>query len=442
MTPPSKSITKKLADTLGDDAADVDEFLNDFFEWLRDCGQNPQRTKSMAPSGAANYHARIDQLYRFVLEFDDLQTERRLTTEQANDLIWRLDDDEILTQSGTTYSQTSKRKFSNALQKYFDWLHHEDIIAERWEPNVVFTDGEHESADSLSFKERYTIRETALEYSSLPAYYETSPAERERINAVVAQRLGKPKEAVTKRDWKEADTSAKVGSLVAVTLETGMIPIEIKNASVDWYNPRKQVIVIPKEYAAKNRPTTELPLTDDTADVLSEWMRERRHLSAYDDTQKIWLNQSENPYTSGNLCYLVRQLCQEAGIHIEDRKIVWYSLRHNLGHTFEEVADISATKDQLRHQYLETTKNTYGETATEKRRYTLEAISETAEEAATNDTYNPYAHDVDRTVTVDSDAEQQDENSHTVHIDEEIADTTDARSQLARDILDPDDEEA
>jgi site-specific recombinase XerD len=440
MTLSGETITEKLADILGDDASDVQTFLQAFHGWLRECGQNPQRNESMARSGAANYHARIDQLYRFVLEVDELQTERRLTTEQADDLIRRLDQDEILTQSGTAYSQTSKRKFANALQKYFDWLHHEDITAEPWEPNVVFVDGEHESADSLSFGERHQIRKTALEYSSLPAYYETSPAERERINAVVAQRLGKPQEAVTKRDWQEADISGKVGSLVAVTLETGMIPIEIKHASVDWYNPRKQVIVIPKKYAAKNRPTTELPLTDDTADVLSEWMRERRHLSAYDNTTRLWLNQRENPYTSGNLCYLVRQLCREAGIHIEDRKVVWYSLRHNLGHTFEEVADISATKDQLRHQYLETTKNIYGETATEKRRYTLEAINDTAEEAATNDTYNPYKPVVDRTITVDSDQEQQDDNSHTVHIDQEIADTTDARSQLARDILDPDDE--
>jgi site-specific recombinase XerD len=440
MTSPTKSITEKLADTLGDDAGTVETFLQEFHGWLREYGQNPQRNRAMADSGAANYHARIDQLYRFVLEVDELQTERRLTTEQADDLIRRLDEDEILTQSETAYSQTSKRKFANALQKYFEWLHYEDITSEPWEPNVVFVDGEHESADSLSFEERHQIRETALEYSSLPAYYETSPEERERINSVVAQRLGKPQERVTKRNWEEADTSAKVGSLVAVTLETGMIPIEIKHARVDWYNPRKQVFVIPTEYAAKNRPTTELPLTDDTAEILSEWMRERRHLSAYDDTTRLWLNQSQNPYTSGNLCYLVRQLCKDAGIHIEDRKIVWYSLRHNLGHTFEEVADISATKDQLRHQYLETTKNIYGETATEKRRYTLEAISETAEEAATNDTYNPYKPDVDRTITVNSDGEQQVDDAHTVHIDQEIADTTNARSQLARDILDPDDE--
>jgi len=438
--PPTNAITAKLATALDDAVGDVDEFLQEFHEWLLESGENPDRNKPMAPSGAQNYLARIDQLYRFVLEVDELETQRRLTHAQANDLIWRLDEDEILTQAGDPYSQSSKRKFANALQKYFEWLHEEGITAESWEPNVVFTDDEHESADSLSFEERHQIRETALEYNSLPAYYETAPAERERLDALVAQRVGKPKDEVTKRDWREADTSAKTGSLVAVTLETGMIPIEIKNASVDWYNPRQQVFVIPSEYAAKNRPTTELPVTDATAEVLSEWLRERRHLPTYDETNRIWLNQSGNPYTSGNLCYLIRQLSKEAGIHIEDRKIVWYSLRHSLGHTFEEISDISATKDQLRHQYLETTKNIYGETATEKRRLTLEEINETAKQAATDETYNPYDRDVDQSITVDSEPDSNTDTSHKVHVDQEIPDTTEARSELARDILDQDDD--
>lgn len=440
--PPTNTITAKLATALDDNAPDVDEFLQEFHEWLLKCGENPARNKQMSPSGAQNYLARIDQLYRFVLEFDDLQTPRRLTHAQADELISRLVENQITTRSGNQYSQSSKRKYANALQKYFEWLEDEAITTDRWNPNVVFSDDEPESADSLSFKERHQIREAALTYNSLPSYYETPPAERERLNAVVAQRVGKPKDEVTKRDWREADTSAKTGSLIAVALETGMIPIEIKNATVDWYHPRKQVFVIPKEYAAKNRPTTELPVTDSTAEILSEWMRERRHLEIYDETNRIWLNQRGNPFTSGNLCYLVRQLCDAADIPIEDRKIVWYSLRHNLGHSFEEISDISATKDQLRHQYLETTKNTYGETATEKRRHVLEQINETAERAAADETFNPYVReqDVDQTVTVDTDQEQQDVHAHTVHVDQVIRDTPADRSQLARDILDSDDE--
>lgn len=432
-----RSITTKLANALGDDASTVAETLDEYYTWLRKCGRNPERNESMAVSGAENYHDRIDQLYRFVLEFDDLQADGRLTPEQADELIRQLDHDEITKQSGGEYLSTSKRKFGDSLQKYFEWLHHDDHLDEQWAPNVVFVDGDHESADSLSYSERHEIRKTSLTYGSLPAYYETSGAERDRINALVAQRLGKLKADITQRDWQRADTSRKVGSLVAVTLETGMIPIEIENATFDWYYPGKQVFKIPEEYAAKERPTTELPLTDETADIFGAWARERSHLEAYQGTNQIWLNQRGNPYTSGTLCYLVRQLCEAAGIDHENRKIVWYSLRHNLGHTFEETADISAAKDQLRHQYIETTKNIYGETATEKRRHTLAEINDTAQKAATNDAFNPYAPD-DRSIAVDPDLEQPTGDDTEAHIDQEIENTMAGRMELARDILDVD----
>lgn len=435
-----RTITEKLANALGDDAPVVEEFLAQYYQWLRECGKNPQRKVSMAASGAANYHDRIDQLYRFALEVDNLRAGRRLTYTQADEIIRRLDQDEIRKQTGGEYASTSKRKFSDALQKYFTWLYDIGVTAEQWDPNVIFVDGDHESADSLSYSERHQIREAALEYGSLPAYYETAPEERDRINALVAQRLGKLKSDITQRDWQQADTSSKVGSLVAVTLETGMIPIEIEHATLDWYYPRKQVFKIPDEYAAKERPTTELPVTDETAEVFGDWVRERRHLEAYDDTEVLWLNQRGNPYTSGTLCYLVRQLCEEAGIDYENRKIVWYSLRHNLGHTFEETADISATKDQLRHQYLETTKNIYGETATEKRRYALEEINETAKRAATDDAYNPYAPDDGSGIAVYPDLENPGGDGDTMHVDTDIEDTMAARSRLARDLLDVDEE--
>jgi len=435
-----RSITTKLAEALGDDASRVEQCLEEYYEWLLEQGKNPVRNTPMSARGAANYHDRIDQLYRFTLEFDDLRNGRRLTYVQADELIRRLDNDEIRKQSGGEYASTSKRKFGDALQKYFTWLYETGVTAEPWEPKVVFVDGDHESADSLSYSERYELRQAALEYGSLPAYYETAPEERDRIDALVAQRLGKLKADITQRDWQQADTSAKVGSLIAVTIETGMIPIEIEHATLDWYDTGKRAFKIPAEYAAKERPTTELPLTDETADIFSDWVRERRHLEAYDDTNRIWLNQRGNPYTSGTLCYLLRQLCEEAGIDHENRKIVWYSLRHNLGQTFEDTADISATKDQLRHQYLETTKGIYGETATEKRRQTLEEIQETAEKAATDDAYNPYAPEDTESIG-GSDLENPGGDGTTMHVDVKIKDTMAARSRLARNLLDPDDED-
>lgn len=438
-----KSITKKLANALDGNAVVVEEFLADYYTWLRKCGRNPTRNKPLAPNGAANYHSRIDQLYRFTLEFDDLRAGYRLTNAHADELIRRLDNDEIRKRSGDKYDSASKRKFSDALQKYFTYLDDIDMIAEPWEPNVVFVDGDHTSAASLTFVECYQIRNAALEYGSLPSYYETNDDERDRINALVAQRLGKPKAAVTQQDWMAADTSAKVGSLIAVALETALIPIEIKHATVDWYNPKQQMFVVPEEHAAKSRPENELPLTDATAEALSKWLRERRHLETYDDTNRIWLNQHGNPYTSGSLCYLLRQLCETAGIDHENRKIAWYSIRHTLAEIIKEVGDLEEASDQLRHNELETTKDIYAQTNPESRRHTLEKINAIAERAATDETYNPYARE-DHDNSSGSDGSASPENrgdTTTMHVDAEIENSIAGRSQLARDLLDTDDDE-
>jgi integrase len=440
---PEKSITEKLANALGDSAVAVEEFLADYYTWLRKRGRDPARNEPLAANGAANYHARIDQLYRFTLKFDDLRSGYRLTKAHADELIRRLDNDEIRTQSGDTYDSASKRKFSDALQKYFTYLDDIDMIAEPWQPNVVFVDGDHTSADSLTFVECYQIRNTALKYGSLPSYYETSDDERDRINALVAQRLGKPKAAVTQQDWVAADTSAKVGSLIGVTLETALIPIEVEEATVDWYNPKKQMFVVPEEHAAKSRAENELPLTDGTAEALSHWLRERRHLEAYDDTNRIWLNQRGNPYTSGTLCYLLRQLCEAADIDHENRKISWYSIRHTLAEIIKEVGDLKEASDQLRHNEYETTKDIYADTHPESRRHTLEKAHEIAEQAAIDETYNPYAReDHDNSVGSDSSTNPETRgDTSTMHVDVKIEDSMAGRSQLARDVLDTDDDE-
>ena len=128
-----------------------------------------------------------------------------------------------------------------------------------------------------------------------------------------------------------------------------------------------------------------LPLTEHTGNVLSEWIQERRHLEAYDGTTRLWLNNADDPpYKSASLCYLVRRLCDEADIPRENRKIVWYSLRHNLGKSMEAVDSLSQASDQLRHSSMETTKGTYAKSSIEGRRNTLEKINDRAKRTAEN----------------------------------------------------------
>lgn len=434
---PYPQLTDALKSKLEGQAATVEDQLAEFYDWQITKGREPKRNKSLSDSISENYHSRIDQIYRFILDRINPPEMQRLTHEHADQIVEWLDQNEIRKQSGDEYSETSKRKFTDALQKYFEWLHNEGYEDEPWEPRIQFSDGEHESADKLSFEERHLVREAALEYGSLPAYDGVDPDERDRLNGLVAQRLGKPKDEVTPRDWTRADISTKIGSLVAVTLETGIIPIEIAEARVSWYDETRNVLKIPNEYAAKDRPTTELPLTEDTGDEMSQWMQERRHYAKYDDTTRIWLNERGNPYNSKNLCYLIRRLCEEARINYENRKIVWYSLRHNLGQSIEEEEDLSEARDQLRHKHLSTTKEIYAESTIESRRQTLEQVNETAEKTAENPDFSPYAEkseqdSVDVTRQIEG---TPDSNTNAPHIDTRIENTQENRMELAQKLL-------
>lgn len=431
-----KPVTNALSDAVGDESKAVERELDEFHKWMRTRGKNPDRRKPLSPSLSDNYHARIDQIYRFVVELIDPSNATELTHDQADLIIKWLDRDEIRKRGGGAYSEASKRKFSDALEKYFAWKHDRGDAPGEWRPRINFSDGDHEHADRLNFEERWKVLREAFEYGSLPSYYETSEDERERINGLIAQRLGKPTEDVTRKDWERADTSNKIGSLVAVTLDTGIIPIEVGRARTDWYDPKRNVLKIAREDAGKQRPTAELPLTELTGEVLSKWIQERRHYERYDGTNRLWLNSAGNPYNSKNLCYLIRRLCEEAGIEHENRKIVWYSLRHNLGQSIEEEEDVSQARDQLRHEHLETTKKTYGESTIESRRHTLEKVNETARRTAEEPGFNPYDDGSQRPASKPrNDATDPPEGTPPKHVDAFINDTKDERAELARKIL-------
>jgi len=434
---PNPPITDALKKQLGDQTPRVEQHLSEFYDWMLTKGKNPKRHKPLSESTSGNYHDRIDQIYRFILERVSPKEMHALTHEQADQIVEWLDQNKIKKQKGGDYSESGKRKFTNALEKYFKWQHERGTDAELWEPRVTFSDGKHESADRLNFEERWLVREAAMNYGSLPSYHGVDPEERDRINGLIAQRLGKPKDEVTSKDWTRADNSTKIGSLIAVTLETGMIPIEIAEARLDWYDEQRNILKIPNEYAAKDRPTEELPVTDDTGEQMSQWIQERRHYEKYDGSNRIWLNEHGNPYNSKNLCYLVRQLCEEAGIEHENRKIVWYSLRHNLGQSIEEEEDLSEARDQLRHEHISTTNEFYGKSTVESRRHTLEEVNDTAQKTAEEPGFNPYAEDsdnqtVDLTTTID---DTSDDETTSTHVDVEINDTKKGRNELAQKVL-------
>jgi len=446
-------MTQALQDALGATAPDVQETYRSFYDWMIEEGKNPRRQIGISESTAENYIHRLDQVHRFTLTYFDPDDRSVIADEHADEILRMIDHAEITKRQGRNkgeeYGENAKRKFGNALQKYFQWRYHEGTMEYVWESKIDFSDVAGESAYRFTYRELGVLFAEAESYGSLPSYYDISEDEREKIDGLVAQRLGLPKEDVTRNDWLHADQSRHVHSLITVAYDAGLTPIEIENAETHWYNPQTKTFKIPTEHACKEREKEEVGLADDSANAMSEWLQERRHLEKYDGSNKIWLNRDGNTYGSGSLCELLRKLCEQAGIEIADRKIVWYSLRQTMGRNVTEEGELSEANDQLRHTRLGTTQENYNQTPVEKLQARLNETREKARKAAADPEYNPFEDDGDVSDSPSESSSPQPAQSPDgttnvitptkggkVHVNAEIADNTEARVDITKKILD------
>ena len=448
----SVTITEEFQQVLGDDASTVEKEYSDFYDWMLKKGNNPRREKGLKEGTASNYIDRIDQLHRFSITYIDPEELTTIDDADADTLLRLIDLGEITKQRGANagdeYDESAKRKFGDALQKYFEWRYYEGSKEYEWKPKINFSDSHGESAYRFTYRELGLVLNEAESYGSLPSYYDTTDEERDRINGLVAQRLGLPKEDVTQNDWLHADWSSKINSLVTVSYDAGLTPIEIANARTAWYDPQTQTLKIPTEFACKEREKQKVGLADDSATNLSNWIRERRHLKVYDGSNKLWLNREGNPYQSGSLCNIIRNLCEEAGVKTEGRKVVWYSLRQTMGQKVTDEGELSEANDQLRHEFLGTTQENYNRTPVEKLQARLNETRRKAEQAAADPEYNPYEDEQPGTGPPQSNSSRQSHrevddlseavtkfDDGTVHVDVRAEDTTETRVDITKQLL-------
>ncbi|ELY39900.1 site-specific integrase [Natronorubrum tibetense] len=448
---PTAAITQELRRELGDEAEDVQRKYSDLHDWMINEGKNPRREIGLNRTTAKNYLNRLDQLHRLSITHFEPDDPSKIEDEHADALLLMIDRAEITKQRGKNkdeeYGESTKRKFSDTLECYFKWRYYERSMDYEWEPKINFSDEKGESAYRFTYRELGKLFKEAETYGVLPSYYDTPVNERERVDGLVAQRLGIPKEDVTRNDWLHADWSGKTHSLVTVGFDAGLAPIEIANAETRWYDPKTKTLTIPTEYSCKEREKEEVGLSDESADSMSGWMQERRHLSKYDGSNKIWLNREGNSYQSGSLCNLLRSLCEEAGIKTDDRKIVWYSLRQTMGRNVTAEGELSEANDQLRHERFETTQERYNQTPVEKLQLRLNETRRKATKAAADPNYNPYEEEEQTTSSTrnanTSSAQNAGDPSSAVttthgggvHIDAVIPDTTESRVDITKQIL-------
>lgn len=446
-SPPTIQISDALASEVDAETAAVSAMYNQFFDWLLTDGQKFERSEGLQQSTAENYVDRLDLIHRTILRELAPDHPVPISVAAADTYLKMLKDDLVTKKNGEAYSETSKRKKENALNAYMRWRAAEDELERIWDPDIEFSDDTPTQPYRFAYSELGQLFQTASSYRSLPEYSETPPETREQFNRRLAQRLGIPMVDLGPEDWQQADPSTKVNSLIRVGYDAGLTPIEIEHAVPDWYDPERQTFEIPQDVACKQRQKTTAALSDFSVDALEAWLDERQHRDAYADTSNLWLNQDGNPYSSGNLCYLIEQLCDEAGIPTEGREIRWYSLRYTMGTNVNEAGEFDEANDQLRHASKEST-FPYALTPVPKRTSRLNDTHRIAQKAATDPDFDPFPEQTAAdTASSNGDTGTGETSSSTddvvtrttsgdLHADADFDDTPSERIRIAREILD------
>lgn len=327
---------------------DYGEEMRSLLKWLLTAGKNPERLKGYAQSTIYTSANHIDVWARWV--WDEERYTSTFTHDNADDYLFYLG-------TQTDFSDYYLSSILKSLKRYFKWQVHERNGTE-WKPRYSFTDpSSTKPQDYLSIEERQRLRDTALDYKGVPHYKSLNPEERSRWKAHLAIRFEKPKSKITPADFKRAN-SWKFTSLVWVSLDVGLRPVEVERAKTSWFqvddieNPK---IAIPADDSTKNTEHWDVPLTRKTGEAVKHWLEERKAYPKYDDADAMWLTRESNPYSSSSLRYLLIQLCEEAGIKTENRRMSWYSIRHSVGTHLSQQKDLKYAQRVLRHKRTETT---------------------------------------------------------------------------------------
>ncbi|MFB6284121.1 MAG: tyrosine-type recombinase/integrase [Halobacteria archaeon] len=330
-----------------------------FIKWYKN---NPNL--NIKKNTFVNYLRRLDKIKRLFWKKDGY---RKLSPEDADEYLKMLKLDKIRKSTGEEYSGSTKRRNINALQIYFRYKN------EDWTPEFKFQEGSTFSRDSFTENERRKLKNASLDYNTLPNYGDVTPEERKKFKKLLSYRLDKPVEQISPEDWKRQNKSFKIPSLIHVALDIGARPSLINRMKTDWVRSNKKTIYIPKNCAPKNNQAWEPSITTETANTLERWLRERKAREKYKNNEHLWLNREGNTYSSKSLCKLLRDLCQEAGIPTNNRKITWYSIRHSLGDLMTKKGGIEQARQQLRHKRIESTLH-YTKPSIEERRTTLRKL--------------------------------------------------------------------
>ncbi|OSP07332.1 hypothetical protein B9H04_08240 [Halorubrum ezzemoulense DSM 17463] len=253
---------------------------------------------------------------------------------------------------------TSRRTANSASlvlkQQEIDWeIPNSDEVYEQIETE----EGDPGFRDYCRDYELKAIKYASLRLYTVPDRSELSEDEVDEWAARLAQRLEKPKYALSGDDWDA--NSWKIPSLVHLSTDLGLRPCEIYASRMKWLDTKREddaYLRIPKEEDSKaGKKHRECKISPTSARVINKWKDEREQLPEYEGSDAVWLTRRKNPYGAGSLRYLMIQLQKEAGIDVESRENGWYMIRRGVGtDIINKGEDITTLMQMLRINRVET----------------------------------------------------------------------------------------
>ena len=324
---------------------DYETWKRDLLEWLHVEGKDPDRLRGYSEDTLRNTTYKVDQIMRW------LWNQRGYTTELSPE-----DADQLMRELGrySEYTDSNLNNFVKVIKRLFSYYNHEKGKNIEWECALTLNEPSVTNRDYFKKREFRTLYEAALSHGTVKHYHACTPEERDNVKAYLAQVTEKPKGEVGPEDFEKAN-SMKIPSIVSVSLDCGLRPVEVGRATVDWVNFEDNTLDIPREESSKNEDNWKCVLSNKSIRGLRIWLKERASYEAYDGRDELWLNGKANPYNSNSLNYLLNQLIERGNIEPAGRDLSWYSIRHGVATVWADEENIHDAREQLRHKKVETT---------------------------------------------------------------------------------------
>lgn len=257
-------------------------------EWLLAAGKDPETTEGDAFQTVADRAYRMDVFYRWVWEQEDRYT-TNVTHNHDNDWLYH--------SAHPDKSNAHKDNCLKALQMLSKWREYEHnfprVNQNFHSPRKVVRQLPATTLQNPRENRFVKLHWNTVQLPDIRICHHRSAHGGEHILHNDLRNQGQQSKAeISQSDWSRKN-SWKILSLIWVSLDAGLRPIEVERAVTSWVDIENSVLRIPKE--EKNYDHWIVGLKDKTSDILSRWLSERNVGKKYDNINRLWLTREDTP---------------------------------------------------------------------------------------------------------------------------------------------------